>query len=342
MVNLVRKNILDLEAYVAARHLMNEPAVLLDANENPYENEFNRYPDPWQKELKQRISQLKNISSENIFLGNGSDEVIDLLMRIFCEPGEDNIIITPPTYGMYKVSAAINNVKVLEAPLEKDFSLNPEIVLNTINNNTKLIFLCSPNNPTGNNIEAEVIEKILSSFKGILIIDEAYIDFSSFPSWLERIEEYPNLVIMQTLSKAYGMASLRIGLGFANEEIIDLLNKVKPPYNISGITQKAALSALNNDQTLKNQLEEIIDERERLSEILEIFSFVNEIYPSEANFILISVADPKDLFSFLKEEGVIIRDRSNVRQCEGCLRITVGTPEENNLLIKKLKLYEEK
>lgn len=340
--SLVRKNILGLEPYEAARHLMMNPAILLDANENPYESEYNRYPDPWQKQLKEKISELKNVPVKQIFIGNGSDEAIDLLIRIFCEPGKENIVITPPTYGMYQVSAAINNIELLRAPLNDDFSLDTAKVLNTINTKTKLIFLCSPNNPTGNLMDRNAVEKILNSFEGIVIIDEAYIDFTSTPSWLERLNEFDNLVVMQTLSKAYGMAGLRVGLAFASEDILDLLNKVKPPYNISGINQKAALQALSNDQYVKNQLKEIIEERERITELFDIFSFVEKTYISEANFILASVTDADELFLFLKEEGIIVRNRSNVIKCEGCLRITVGTPEENDLLINKLKKYEEK
>ncbi|MGK7392284.1 MAG: histidinol-phosphate transaminase [Candidatus Cyclobacteriaceae bacterium M2_1C_046] len=339
--NLVRKNIIGLEPYEAARHLMSGPATFLDANENPYDSDYNRYPDPWQRQLKEKISEIKNVPAKQIFIGNGSDEAIDLLMRIFCNPGKDNIIITPPTYGMYQVSAAVNDVELLKAPLKDDFSLDIKTVLNKVNSQTKLIFLCSPNNPTGNVLNYDAIEEILNAFEGIVIIDEAYIDFASAPSWLERLNEFKNLVVLQTLSKAYGMAGLRVGLAFGSEEILNLLNKVKPPYNISILNQKAALQALANEQQVKNQLEEIIDERERLNDVFEIFSFAEKIYPSDANFILIAVTDPNGLFSFLKDEGVIVRNRSNVIKCEGCLRVTVGTPEENDMLINKLKQYEE-
>ena len=337
----VRENIKNLKPYEAARHLINDPAVFLDANENPYETEYNRYPDPWQRQLKEKIASIKNYPAGQIFIGNGSDEAIDLLIRIFCEPGTDNMIITPPTYGMYQVSASINNVETIKVPLENDFSLEPEKILNAANKKTKLLFLCSPNNPTGNILSSETVEKVIKAFDGMVVIDEAYIDFSSTPSWHQRISEFNNLVVLQTLSKAYGMAGLRIGLTFACQEVIDLLNKVKPPYNISIINQKAALNALENELHYKSQLEEIIEERERIADLLDIFSFIKEIYPSEANFILVEVSDANDLFNYLRKDGIIIRNRSNVLQCEGCLRITIGTPEENDLLIKKLKQYEE-
>ena len=338
---LVRPNIKRLVPYEAARHLMNEPAVLLDANENPFDSEVNRYPDPWQRQLKSKISELKGVPADNIFLGNGSDEVIDLLMRVFCEPGKDNIIITPPTYGMYKVSAGINNVQVIEAALEDGFMLDADKVLKAVTPETRIIFLCSPNNPTGNILPPEPITKILENFKGIVVIDEAYIDFASTPSWLDKLSKYEHLVIMQTLSKAYGLAGLRIGMAFCSLYLTNLLNKVKPPYNISVLNQKAALSSLNTPEKLKKEVIQILEDRDSLQELLGQFDFVKHIYPSEANFLLVVMENADNVFDYLKAEGIIVRSRSNVKKCEGCLRITVGTPEENNLLIEKLKKYEE-
>lgn len=338
--DLVRPNIQALVPYEAARHLMNEAAVFLDANENPFETEVNRYPDPWQKVLKQQLATIKGVPADQTFIGNGSDEIIDLLMRIFCEPGRDSIITTPPTYGMYKVSAAINNIEVIEAPLADDFSLDVKSTLQAVTPHTRIIFLCSPNNPTGNVIDELAVEMILKGFNGIVVLDEAYIDFSSTPSWLKNINQYENLVVMQTLSKAYGLAGLRIGLAFSSELIISLLNKVKPPYNISSLNQKMALKQLQ-ERKVKQEISDIIKERNRLTELLNGFKFVELIYPSEANFLLVKMTAADEVFDYLKAEGIIVRSRSKVIKCEGCLRITVGTAEENDLLVQKLKLYEQ-
>jgi histidinol-phosphate aminotransferase len=338
--DLVRPNIHSLVPYEAARHLMNEAAVFLDANENPFESEVNRYPDPWQRMLKEQISTIKEVPAEQLFIGNGSDEIIDLLIRIFCEPGRDSIITTPPTYGMYKVSAAINNIEVIEAPLNDDFSLDAKSTLLAVTPRTKIIFLCSPNNPTGNVMDELEVEMILKGFDGIVVLDEAYIDFSTTPSWLTNLNQYENLVVMQTLSKAYGLAGLRIGLAFSSELIISLLNKVKPPYNISSLNQRAALNTLKQAK-VKAEVSEIIEERSRLAALLNEFEFVEIIYPSEANFLLVKMKKADDIFDYLKAEGIIVRSRSRVIKCEGCLRITVGTPEENDLLIRKLKQYEQ-
>lgn len=337
---LVRPNIHTLVPYEAARHLMNEAAVFLDANENPFGSEANRYPDPWQKTLKDKLAEIKEVPAEQIFIGNGSDEIIDLLMRIFCEPGRDSIITTPPTYGMYKVSASINNVEVIEAPLNDDFSLNVKSTLQKVTPGTKVIFLCSPNNPTGNVLNEPDIEIILEGFDGIVVIDEAYIDFSTTSSWLVNLNKYQNLVVMQTLSKAYGLAGLRIGLAFSSDLIISLLNKVKPPYNISSLNQKAALNALK-EGTVSIEVPKIIEERERLARLLNKFKFAEKLYPSEANFLLVKMTNPDSIFDYLKAEGIIVRSRSKVIKCEGCLRITVGTPEENDLLILKLQEYDQ-
>lgn len=341
ILKLVRPNILKLKPYEAARHLMNEPAILLDANENPFESELNRYPDPWQRKLKERIAQIKAVDPKKIFIGNGSDEIIDLLLRIFCEPGKDKIITTPPTYGMYEVSAAVNDIQIKEVLLEDDFSIDPEKVLQAADTHTKLVFLCSPNNPSGNSIPVKSIEKILNGFSGVVVIDEAYADFASTRSLLDKMENHQNLVIMQTLSKAYGLAGLRLGLAFANMEIMQLLNKVKPPYNVSVLNQEKALDALQNKEVVQEQVKLIKAERTRLVAALKALPFVRKVHPSEANFLLTEMEDPKAVFQYLKECGIIVRDRSNVIKCEGCLRITVGTPEENKLLIQKLKSYEK-
>lgn len=335
---LVRPNIHTLVPYEAARHLMNEAAVFLDANENPFNSGANRYPDPWQSALKEKVAAIKEVPAKQIFIGNGSDEIIDLLMRIFCEPDRDSIITTPPTYGMYKVSAAINNVKVIEAPLNDDFLLDVKSTLQKVKTGTKVIFLCSPNNPTGNVMDGQDIEMILKGFDGIVVIDEAYIDFSTTTSWLQNLKKYENLVVMQTLSKAHGLAGLRIGLAFSSDLIISLLNKVKPPYNISSLNQKAALNALE-EGTASTEVPKIIEERKRLEKLLYRFKFVEKLYPSEANFLFVKMTNADTIFDYLKAEGIIVRSRSKVIKCEGCLRITVGTPEENDLLIQKLKEY---
>lgn len=338
---LVRPNIQKLIPYEAARHLMNEPAILLDANENPYESGLNRYPDPWQRQLKEKIGKIKNFPVDQIFIGNGSDEIIDLVIRIFCEPGKDYIITTPPTYGMYKVSAGINNVENVEVVLDDSFDVKVGDILDRNNSSNKLLFLCSPNNPTGNNLSSDKIQSLLDNFRGIIVLDEAYIDFSSQPSWIDKIESYPNLLVMQTLSKAYGLAGVRLGVAFASEKLIGLLNKVKPPYNISTPNQQVALNALNDIEKVLQEVSIIKKEKLNLEDELRQLTIVEKIFPSEANFLLVRMTDANAIFDFLKKSGVIIRNRSNVAKCEGCLRITVGTEHENSLLIEKLKEYEK-
>lgn len=332
---LMRKNIRELSPYSTARdEYQGEPDIYLDANENPYNSGYNRYPDPYQKALKQRISEIKGMPVNQIFVGNGSDEPIDLVFRVFCDPGVHNAVSIAPTYGMYKVAAAINNVEMREVQLGFDFSLDPATLLAAANKHTRLLFLCSPNNPTGNNFPEEAIEKILREFRGIVVLDEAYIDFSEKPGFLARLDEFPNLIVLQTLSKAWGMAGLRLGLAFARPEVIDTLTRVKYPYNINGITQQTVLRQL--EQTVDGQVREIVAERRRIMEALETLPVVRRIYPSDANFVLIRVDAPREIYDCLIGQGIIVRDRSRVKGCEGCLRITVGTPAENNRLIETL------
>ncbi|MBL0154963.1 MAG: histidinol-phosphate transaminase [Chitinophagaceae bacterium] len=330
---IARKNILALKPYSSARdEYSGSDGIFLDANENPY-GTLNRYPDPHQQKLKTVISQQKGISPENIFLGNGSDEIIDLLIRIFCEPGKDKILTLTPTYGMYAVSAAVNDVSLIEIPLDKQFQ--PDISrINPVldDTNCKLIFLCSPNNPTGNCLEAESISTLLSRFKGIVVIDEAYIDFTTQPSWCRQLTAYPNLVVMQTFSKAWGLAAARVGIGFGSAAIIQLLNKVKPPYNISGPNQEAVLQALEKG---RQNLADILAERTVLQKALGEITAVKKIYPTEANFILFEVADASDTYEKLVLQKIITRNRHSV--VRNCIRVTVGTAEENKTFITALK-----
>jgi histidinol-phosphate aminotransferase len=319
--------------------------VFLDANENsfgsPLTKWYNRYPDPLQWELKKKISTIKTVPAENILLGNGSDECIDLLIRAFCEPLQDNIIICPPTYGMYEVYAHINNVPVKEVALLPDYQLNLEALEQAIDENTKLIFLCSPNNPTGNSLDRGDIEVVLNNFEGIVVVDEAYINFSRHRSFVSELNEYPNLVVMQTFSKAWGLAALRLGMNFASREIIDILNKIKPPYNINQATQELALSALDHLEEVNEMIRETVKEREILVKELVQLPLVQKVYPSDANFILAKVTNATAVYNFLKERGIIVRNRSNVILCEDCLRITVGTPEQDKQLVQALKEYNQ-
>ena len=337
---LVRPNILALSPYSTARdELQGKPEVFLDANESPYPSGWNRYPDPRQKVLKARISQIKGIAAEKIFLGNGSDEAIDLVFRIFCEPGKDNAVAIDPSYGMYEVAAQINDIQCRKAPLEKDFSLDVEKLLSLCDSNTKLIFLCSPNNPSGNSIPAESIEKIFQRFRGIVVLDEAYIDFSSQPGFAGRLEEFPRLIILQTMSKARAMAALRIGMAFASEYIISLMSMVKYPYNINEASQKTALKVL--ESPIDAQVEEIKRERGRVARELEAFSCVERVYPSDANFLLAKVDNADALYDHLIADGVIVRNRSKMANCSNCLRITIGLIEENDKLLKSIQAYEK-
>lgn len=334
--NIVRKNILNLKGYSSARDEYSGVAnVFLDANENPF-GELNRYPDPQQKELKESLGNLKNINTENIFIGNGSDEVIDLAFRIFCNPGEDKALTFSPTYGMYDVSADINNIELVKIPLTEDFQINLKEVTPYLNDkNLKIIFICSPNNPTGNTIKTIDIENILNNFNGIVIIDEAYIDFSSAESWNIKIEQYPNLIVSQTFSKAWGLAAARVGVAYTNKNIIGLFNKIKPPYNVSSLNQKAAINSLNNFELFEKNKKLILQEKKLLSETLKKLDIVKKVYPSDANFILIEVSNADNIYNKLVSKKIIIRNRNKV--IDNCLRITIGSPEENKKLINELK-----
>jgi len=343
--NLLRENIKNLRPYSSARdEFQGEASVYLDANENAYgsplDTNYNRYPDPLQFKVKTKITAIKGVPPRNIFLGNGSDEAIDILFRSFCRPGIDNVILVPPTYGMYQVSANINDINVQNVPLTAKYQLNMEGIAEAINPNTKLIFVCSPNNPTGNSINREDVETLLANFDGLVVVDEAYINYSRQKSFIQELTEYGNLVVLQTLSKAWGLAGLRIGMAFASEEIIEVFNRVKPPYNINEASQKLALQALDNIEQVNTWIKETLLERDQLVLGLKNLSFVIDIYPSDANFILVKTASPKVIYQFLVEKGIIVRDRSKVELCEGCLRITIGTPSENIQLLNTLKTFQ--
>jgi histidinol-phosphate aminotransferase len=339
---LLRANIRDLIPYSSARaEFKGSASVWLDANENafgsPLETAYNRYPDPMQMKLKKQLSGIKGLLPDCMFVGNGSDEAIDLLIRACCNPGIDNVLICPPTYGMYEVSANINNVEVRRVQLLPDFQLDLERISEAVDEQTKIIFLCSPNNPTGNCLNREDIEIVLNNFNGLVVIDEAYINFSRQRSFIPELTEYPNLVILQTLSKAWGLAGLRIGMAFAAPEIIEVMNKIKPPYNVSEVTQTLAAEALSKTEEINKQIRETVQQREWLKQELAQFSFVQKIYPSDANFLLVKMDDPKTVYNHLSSKGIVVRDRSSVSGCEGCLRITVGTSSENRLLISALQ-----
>lgn len=336
--DLVRKNILNLKAYSSARdEFKGEASVYLDANENPLNKPYNRYPDPLQWKLKEKVSMIKNVSVDKIFFGNGSDEPIDIVIRVFCEPSVDNIVAVDPTYGMYKVCADINNIEYRSVLLNDDYSLNAEKLLAATDKNTKLIFLCSPNNPTGNLLNKKEVLKVINSFAGIVIVDEAYIDFSPENTWLNDLNKYPNLVVLQTFSKAWGLAAVRLGMAFACPEIISYFNKVKYPYNINVLTQNFAYEELDKVE-LKNEWVGILNaQRNILCEKMNDLSFVQQVYPSDANFILVKVADANLIYTKLVEQGIIVRNRNTVSLCNGCLRITIGTEEENTTLIHALR-----
>lgn len=339
--NLVRPNILALKPYSSARsEFTGDAEVFLDANENPFDTGLNRYPDPLQWEVKEKLGAIKGIAPQRIFLGNGSDEVIDLLVRIFCNPGVDRVVILPPTYGMYRVCADISGVEVEEIPLTTQFQPDVAAILANADAHGKLLFLCSPNNPTGNVFELNRIEALLQGFPGIVVIDEAYIDFAAGKSCLSLLDSYDNLVVMQTFSKAWGLAGIRLGMAFAGEAIIELMNKVKPPYNINQLTQEAVLKALDNEAQQKQWVTSLLGQRVLLQQFLSGLEFVTRVYPSDANFLLVKVEGPQVLYDYLVGQKIIVRDRSNVTLCEGCLRITVGTPEENKRLVQALVEYD--
>lgn len=334
---LIRGNIKTLKPYSSARdEFSGEALVYLDANENPFNQPYNRYPDPLQRKLKEKISEIKQIPVDRIFLGNGSDEPIDLLIRAFCEPGKDNIVTFDPTYGMYEVAANINNVEMRKVSLDENFQVDPTRLMKLVDNNTKLIFLCSPNNPTGNIIKKESILKIIKEFQGLVVLDEAYIDFIPENSLLPELEDFPNLVILQTFSKAWGMAGIRLGMAFTLPEIIKILNKIKYPYNINVLAQKRVFELLEGNDKKEEWVKIILKEKRRLENELAKFPFVEKIFPSDANFILVKMDNAKEVFNFLIEKKVIVRNRSKVSLCEGCLRITIGTKDEDDILLKTL------
>jgi histidinol-phosphate aminotransferase len=337
---LVRPNILKLKPYSSARDEFDQEGnVQLDANENPFESNYNRYPDPYQNELKKRLSELKGLNPVNLILGNGSDEIIDLILRTFCVPRQDNIISIKPSYGMYRVSAAINDVELIEVALKPDFSLNAQDLIAAINEKTKIIFLCSPNNPTGNTFDDLELVLLLENFNGIVVIDEAYIDFSVNNSWSKRLTEYPQLIVLQTLSKAFGLASLRVGMAWASSEIITVLNKVKPPYNVNGASQAIALEMLSDEKQLTLSIASIKEQKALLSRELKDVNVILKQFPSDANFILIKVENATELYDYLCSNKVVVRNRTNEYGCDNCLRVSVGTPLENKKLIKLLKNY---
>lgn len=347
LAKILRPHILTLAPYSSARdEYTGHVGTFLDANENPYgsvtNEHYNRYPDPYQAEIKQRLKPIKHVSPERIFLGNGSDEPIDLLTRATCTPGQDHVIILPPTYGMYEVSASIHDVKIDKVSLTNDYHIDTEAVLKAVTPRTKIIWICSPNNPTGNVMQGEAIEAILENFSGLVVVDEAYIDFTDTPSWIQHLDKYPNLVVLQTFSKAWGLAGIRVGMCFASPELIRVLNKIKPPYNISLPAQQALLEGLDGIGKKDQMVADILRDREVLADMLQTLPIVIKIHPTDANFLLVQFQDAKGVMDYLIHETIIVRDRSRVHLCEGCLRITVGTKEENELLVESLKKYQPK
>ena len=337
---LVRENLKSLGPYSSARDEYvsdGSQMTFLDANENPYENGANRYPDPQQRKLKEVLGNLKGVRTANMLLGNGSDEVLDLIFRAFCEPHEDNIVTLPPTYGMYKVLAGINAIENRELVLTKDFQLDVEAIMNTVDFNTKLLFICSPNNPTGNSFASKDILTLLQEFKGLVVIDEAYVDFSDGQSWVSKLSDFPNLIIVQTLSKAFGMAGIRLGICMASEEIIAIMNTIKPPYNVNELTQQHALRGLANISLIKSAVKEIREQKSLIEQVLPKIPFVEHIFPSDTNFLLVRVDDADLRYEQLLKMGVVVRNRSNQPLCENTLRLTIGTPEENIKLVTALK-----
>ena len=339
--NLIRENIKNIKPYSSARDEYKdasaEDMVFLDANENPFQNGVNRYPDPQQNEVKELLSEIKSVPKKNILLGNGSDEVLDLIFRAFCEPNKDNIITLPPTYGMYSVLADINAIEDRKVLLSTDFQPNVDEILEAVDIHTKLLFLCSPNNPSGNSFTTDSVEKLVNNFNGLVVIDEAYIDFSEEKSWLERLEEFPNLIITQTLSKAYGMAGIRLGICYASEEIIRILNNIKPPYNVNELTQQRAISRLQKKEEVAKEINKIVTNRTNLIAALQKIEFIHRVYPTDCNFVLVKVDNATERYNQLIAKGIVVRNRTTQPLCENCLRFTIGTKEENEKLIKALK-----
>ncbi|GHT15946.1 histidinol-phosphate aminotransferase [Bacteroidia bacterium] len=340
ITSLLRPNILHLTPYSSARSEFDgAEGIFLDANENPYNTDYNRYPDPLQRKLKEKLAQTKGVQPSNIFLGNGSDEAIDIALRSFCNPHADNIVTITPTYGMYKVLAQINDVELREVPLNADFSLNTQAVLQAVDAHTKMIILCSPNNPTGNDLEWSSMLHLLNNFSGIIAIDEAYIDFAQGASRLQYLPQYPRLIVWQTFSKAWAMAGLRLGIAFAHEELIAVFNKVKYPYNINAYTQQKALEMLQQQPTMLQQVNTILQERQRLQKEFAQLKYVKTVYPTSANFILIQVEDANRLYDYLLAQHIIVRNRTKVQLCGNCVRITVGTAHENDALLQAMHLF---
>ncbi len=343
---LIRRNIRDLQPYSSARdEFSGEAKVFLDANENslgsPLIQWYNRYPDPHHRLLREKLSVIKGIAPEHIFIGNGSDECIDLLYRCFCEPGKSNTIICPPTYGMYEVSANINDVKIVRAPLLPDYQLDLVHLEQLVNEDTRIIWICSPNNPTGNLMQWQDLETILNHFNGLVVIDEAYINFARQRSWITALTDYPNLVVLQTLSKAWGLAGLRLGMAFASTAIIEVLQRVKPPYNISQPAQELALKALEEVEQVNDMIRHLVDMRDALAEVLATMPEVETVYPSDANFLLVKIRNARKVYEFLLENGIVVRDRSKVQLCDDCLRITIGTEQENTHLVDALIRWQD-
>ncbi len=346
ILQLIRPHLLHLTPYSSARDdFKGKEGIFLDANENPIGStvtqSYNRYPDPHHSELKKKLSEVKKTSPENIFIGNGSDEPIDLLIRLFCRPETDNIIICPPTYGMYAVSAELNDVKVKQVNLTPDFQLDTKRILENADAHSKILFLCSPNNPTGNLLRENDIESVVRSFNGIIVIDEAYIDFVPHSSWLSRLNEFPNLVILQTFSKAWGLANLRVGIAFSSLVIISYMEKIKPPYNVNGYSQQTAVQALQNEEIKNKYVAALIAERDKVLSELKKHLFIKKIFPSDSNFLLVRVNDAKKLYNYLTDNGIIVRNRSSLPLCENTLRITIGTQEENKRLLEVLECYKD-
>ncbi|TJY33410.1 histidinol-phosphate transaminase [Pontimicrobium aquaticum] len=338
--DFIRDNIKALKPYSSARDDYKDATtnmVFLDANENPFNNGVNRYPDPQQSSLKTILAKQKGVSKENILLGNGSDEVLDLIFRAFCEPNRDNVITLPPTYGMYEVLANVNAIDIIKVNLSEIFQPKVDEVLSSANQNSKILFLCSPNNPSGNNFNPKDVETLLNKFNGIVVIDEAYIDFSEQRSWLNRLEEFPNLIVTQTLSKAYGMAGIRLGICYASKEIVSILNKIKPPYNVNELTQQRALKRLSKPSEVETEIKTILEQRNFINSELKTIPFIEQIYPSDANFVLVKVDDATKRYNELINKGIVVRNRTNQPGCENCLRFTIGSQIENKKLIEALK-----
>ncbi len=339
--NIIRDNIRELIPYSSARNeFSGKASIFLDANENPFNSPYNRYPDPLQKQLKDRVSSLYKVPAGNIFLGNGSDEAIDLIFRIFCKPGVDNVLSITPSYGMYEVSASVNDIGFRKVLLNEDYSFNSAAILEASDSFSKLVFLCSPNNPTGNLLSTEETRKLLDMFRGVVVVDEAYIDFADSEGMLPFLKQYPNLIVLRTFSKAWGLAGIRLGMAFASEEIIRFFNKVKYPYNLNILTQNFALEHLKSRKQKIGWVNEIIEQRKILEKELSDIEFVKKVYPSDANFLLVRMDYPRELYNYLKENEIIVRDRSSLVLCEDSLRITIGTKEENRALMKAIKEFD--